>query len=80
MSLDNDPFLTMSNLRLLKIYNVNFKFPVVHFRYNFNNLRLLEWHEYPLVYLPFSFIPDQLVEFKMPNSRIGGLWSETVSF
>ncbi|XP_024178294.1 uncharacterized protein LOC112184260 [Rosa chinensis] len=77
MPLEDDPFLTMGNLRLLKICNVNFL--DVHFRYVSKNLRLLEWHECPLVSLPSSFKSDKLVELKMPNSRIEQLWNETLS-
>ncbi|XP_062003645.1 uncharacterized protein LOC133721126 isoform X1 [Rosa rugosa] len=77
MPLDDDPSLTMRNLRLLKIYNVNFL--DVHFRYISKNLRLLEWHECPLESLPSDFKSDKLVEFKMPNSRIKQLWNETLS-
>ncbi|XP_040370751.1 uncharacterized protein LOC112188838 isoform X2 [Rosa chinensis] len=77
MPLDDDPFLTMCNLRLLKIYNVNFLH--VHPRYVSKKLRLLEWHECPLESLPSNFTSDKLVEFKMPNSRIKQLWNETLS-
>lgn len=77
MRLNNDPFLTMRNLRLLKICNVNFL--NVNFTYLSKKLRFLEWHECPLEILSSCFEPDQLVEFKMPNSRIKLLWNEKLS-
>ncbi|XP_062003591.1 uncharacterized protein LOC133721072 isoform X2 [Rosa rugosa] len=77
MPLDDDPFSSMRNLRLLKIYNVNFL--DVHFSYVSKNLRLLEWHKCPLESLPSNFKSDKLVEFKMPDSRIKKLWNETLS-
>ncbi|KAM5576643.1 hypothetical protein ABKV19_007476 [Rosa sericea] len=77
MRLSNDPFLTMTKLRLLKIYNVNFLGG--HFTYLSDDLRCLEWHECPLKSLPSGFTPNQLVEFKMPNSCIERLWKKTPS-
>ncbi|KAK9950824.1 hypothetical protein M0R45_006291 [Rubus argutus] len=77
MQLDSDLFLTMRNLRLLKICNVNFL--NVNFTYLSKKLRFLEWHECPLEILSSCFEPDQLVEFKMPNSRIKLLWNEKLS-
>ncbi|XP_050365666.1 LOW QUALITY PROTEIN: disease resistance protein RPV1-like [Argentina anserina] len=77
MSLKDDPFSNLSNLRLLKIYNVNF--PDVQFRYVSKKLRLLEWHECPLEFLPSEFTSENLVEIKMPNSRIKQLWNGTLS-
>ncbi|XP_062003691.1 TMV resistance protein N-like isoform X2 [Rosa rugosa] len=77
MRLTNDPFLTMTKLRLLKIYNVNFLGG--HFTYLSDDLRCLEWHECPLKSLPSGFTPYQLVEFKMPNSCIERLWKKTPS-
>ncbi|KAK9924376.1 hypothetical protein M0R45_032746 [Rubus argutus] len=76
--LNADPFYKMPNLRLLKIYNVNFSGCIEQISLS-QNLRLLEWHEFPLHSLPSSFKPNLLVELKMPNSRIKQLWSETVS-
>ncbi|XP_016648578.1 PREDICTED: TMV resistance protein N-like [Prunus mume] len=74
IQLDADPFAKMCNLRLLKICNVNFSRCPEYFS---KELRLLEWHEYPLESLPSSFKPCQLVELKMPNSRITQLWHES---
>ncbi|XP_021825695.1 TMV resistance protein N-like [Prunus avium] len=74
IQLDADPFAKMCNLRLLKICNVNFSRCPEYFS---KELRLLEWHEYPLASLPSSFKPCQLVELKMPNSRITQLWHES---
>ncbi|XP_004289199.1 PREDICTED: protein SUPPRESSOR OF npr1-1, CONSTITUTIVE 1-like [Fragaria vesca subsp. vesca] len=64
----------MCNLRLLKIYNVNFQ--DVHLRFFFKNLRLLEWHECQLELFPSNFKSEKLIEIKMPYSRIKQLWNE----
>uniref|UniRef100_A0A1J3EZV1 ADP-ribosyl cyclase/cyclic ADP-ribose hydrolase n=1 Tax=Noccaea caerulescens TaxID=107243 RepID=A0A1J3EZV1_NOCCA len=37
-------------------------------------LRLLSWNSFPLYNLPRDFIPDNLVELHMPNSRLERLW------
>ncbi|XP_048420182.1 TMV resistance protein N-like isoform X1 [Pyrus x bretschneideri] len=73
IKLDADPFSKMYNLRLLKICNANFSECPEYFS---KKLRLLEWHDYPSESLPSSFGPHQLVELKMPNSRIKQLWNE----
>ncbi|XP_004289196.1 PREDICTED: protein SUPPRESSOR OF npr1-1, CONSTITUTIVE 1-like [Fragaria vesca subsp. vesca] len=77
MSLKHDPFLKMCDLRLLKIYNVNF--PDVHFGCVSEKLGLLEWHGCPLESLPSDFKSKNLVEIKMPSSRIKQLWNEKIS-
>ncbi|CAL9017810.1 unnamed protein product [Prunus brigantina] len=74
IQLNADPFAKMCNLRLLKICNVKFSGCPEYFS---KELRLLEWHEYPLESMPSSFKPCQLVELKMPNSRITQLWHES---
>ncbi|KAH9782144.1 ADP-ribosyl cyclase/cyclic ADP-ribose hydrolase [Citrus sinensis] len=51
-------FSQMTNLRLLKISNV----------------QLLDWHRYPLKSLPSNLQLDNIVEFKMCYSRIEELW------
>lgn len=61
-----EAFLMMTNLRLLKIYHV--KLPL-GLSYLPNDLRLLEWYEFPLTSMPRSFQPGNLVELIMPCSR-----------
>ncbi|WJX44739.1 hypothetical protein P8452_31684 [Trifolium repens] len=39
-----------------------------------NELRYLEWSEYPFMYLPSSFQPIQLVELNLSRSSIEKLW------
>ncbi|XP_024933988.3 disease resistance protein Roq1-like [Ziziphus jujuba] len=65
--------LKMENLRLLKIKNVHISNFV---GYLSNNLRLLEWHGYPLDSMPQNFCPAKLVELNISNSRIKQLWME----
>lgn len=77
---NDDPFRNMGNLRLLKICNVASSGSLESLS---RKLRVLEWHEFHLESLPSSFQPDrlaenELVELKMPNSRIEQLWNERV--
>ncbi|XP_024023028.1 TMV resistance protein N-like [Morus notabilis] len=71
-------FRKMSNLRLLKIYDSSYgkkgKLYLQDLRYFPRLLRYLEWHEYPLKYLPSNFKPKNLVVLKMPYSHIVQLW------
>ncbi|XP_024026910.1 disease resistance protein RPP5-like [Morus notabilis] len=71
-------FRKMSNLRLLKIYNSSSvkkgKLYLQDLQYLPRSLRYLEWHEYPLKYLPSNFKPKNLVDLKMPYSHLEQLW------
>ncbi|KAH9725847.1 ADP-ribosyl cyclase/cyclic ADP-ribose hydrolase [Citrus sinensis] len=64
-------FSQMTNLRLLKINNVQLPEGL---EYLSNRLRLLDWHRYPLKSLPSNLQLDKIVEFKMCYSRIEELW------
>ncbi|XP_052293767.1 TMV resistance protein N-like isoform X4 [Citrus sinensis] len=64
-------FSLMTNLRLLKISNVQIPEGL---EYLSNKLRLLDWHRYPLKSLPSNLQLDKIVEFKMCYSRIEELW------
>ncbi|KAH9725741.1 ADP-ribosyl cyclase/cyclic ADP-ribose hydrolase [Citrus sinensis] len=64
-------FSQMTNLRLLKISNVQLPEGL---EYLSNRLRLLDWHRYPLRSLPSNLQLDKIVEFKMCYSRIEELW------
>nr|WIL59999.1 nodulation protein [Melilotus officinalis] len=61
----------MSHLRLLIINYVNVSGSLSSIS---NELRYIEWHEYPLMNLPSSFQPNQLVELILKNSSIKQLW------
>ncbi|KAM1441118.1 hypothetical protein ACFXTO_009269 [Malus domestica] len=71
--LKKDTFLNMDDLKLLKIHNVIFSGCVESLS---DELRFLEWHEYPLKLLPSSFEPENLVELHLPGSKIEKLWEE----
>ena len=43
-----------------------------------NELRIIEWHGYPLKSMPTSFEPNKLVEFIMHCSNIKQLWKGTM--
>ncbi|RXH81128.1 hypothetical protein DVH24_005042 [Malus domestica] len=71
--LKKDTFLNMDDLKLLKIHNVIFSGCLESLS---DELRFLEWHEYPLKLLPSSFEPENLVELHLPRSKIEKLWEE----
>uniref|UniRef100_A0A6N2LHE3 ADP-ribosyl cyclase/cyclic ADP-ribose hydrolase n=1 Tax=Salix viminalis TaxID=40686 RepID=A0A6N2LHE3_SALVM len=66
-------FSKMTKLRLLKIHNVDVSEGP---EYLSNELRFLEWHEYPSKSLPACFKPENLVELYMSCSSIEQLWYE----
>ncbi|XP_022717114.1 TMV resistance protein N-like [Durio zibethinus] len=71
LTLSANAFLKMKKLRLLKAFYL----PNSHdLKYLSNELRLFEWHGYPLKSLPSSFQPDNLVALLVPYSRIQQLW------
>ncbi|XP_075647663.1 TMV resistance protein N-like [Castanea sativa] len=66
-NLNAEAISNMKNLRLLKISNVHLP---TGLNFLSNKLRMMEWHDYPLKFLPMSFQPDNLVELIMPHSHI----------
>ena len=68
----------MSNLRLLIISNE----ATIRYGGNIsespsclsNELKYIEWFEYPFKYLPSSFHPNELVELILKWSKIKQLW------
>ncbi|XVF70292.1 hypothetical protein PTKIN_Ptkin11bG0149600 [Pterospermum kingtungense] len=72
-TLSADAFLKMKKLRLLRVSYL----PNSHdLKYISNELRLFDWHEYPLKFLPSSFQPDNLVALLLPYSNIEQLWKD----
>ncbi|KAH9725732.1 ADP-ribosyl cyclase/cyclic ADP-ribose hydrolase [Citrus sinensis] len=65
-------FSQMTNLRLLKISNVQLPEGL---EYLSSKLRLLDWHGYPLKSLPSNLQLDKAVEFNMCYSCIEELWT-----
>uniref|UniRef100_A0A2N9GNS1 TIR domain-containing protein n=1 Tax=Fagus sylvatica TaxID=28930 RepID=A0A2N9GNS1_FAGSY len=65
--LDAKTFSEMTRLRLFKICNVLLPQGL---NYLSNELRMMEWHDYPLKSMPRGFRPNNLVEFIMPHSHI----------
>ncbi|XP_040997410.1 TMV resistance protein N-like isoform X3 [Juglans microcarpa x Juglans regia] len=78
LHLNSDVFSEMKNLRLLKIIgNVHLSQGL---SYLSTELRVMEWHGYPLKSLPMSFRqPDKLFELSMCSSHIQQLWQGTKS-
>ena len=68
-----EAFSKMNKLRLLKISKLRLFNGLSNLS---NELRLLEWHEYPLKSLPRSFQLGKLVELIMHRSRIRQLPEE----
>ncbi|KAF3952521.1 hypothetical protein CMV_021928 [Castanea mollissima] len=66
-NLNDKAFSNMRSLRLLKISNVHLPTGLYFLS---NKLRMMEWHDYPLKFMPISFQPDNLVELIMPRSHI----------
>ena len=77
-----EAFSKMKNLRLLKIGYVE---PPKGFNrghvqlpqglsYLSNELRVIDWHGYPLKSMPTNFQPNKLVELRMHCSGIKQLW------
>ena len=65
----------MKNLRILEIRNGRFP---QGFTYLPNELRLLNWHGFPLESMPTGFQPNNLVQLRMTDSRIKQLWRGVV--
>ena len=73
--LSAEAFSKMKKLRLLKIGNM--KLPQ-GLNYLSNELRVIEWHGYPLKSMPTNFQPNQLFELRMSCSCIKQLWKGMV--
>ncbi|KAG6620990.1 hypothetical protein I3842_Q046400 [Carya illinoinensis] len=73
LHLNSDVFSEMKNLRLLRIIgNVHLSQGL---NYLSTELRVIQWHGYPLTFLPMSFRPpNKLVELSMCCSHIVELW------
>ncbi|KAJ9145860.1 hypothetical protein P3X46_028190 [Hevea brasiliensis] len=69
-------FSKMRKLRLLKISSVQLSQGLDFLS---NEIRLLDWHGYPLKSLPLCFKPEKLVELDMPCSCIKQLWNGTIT-
>lgn len=64
--LEGDSFKRMKNLKILIVRNGHFYGSPQHLP---NNLRLLDWMEYPSSSLPSSFLPKKLVVLNLSRSR-----------
>ncbi|RHN61937.1 putative TIR domain, winged helix-turn-helix DNA-binding domain-containing protein [Medicago truncatula] len=64
----------MSHLRMLILDGMDFSGSLDCIS---NELRYVEWREYPFMYLPSSFQPYQLVELILEDSSIKQLWEGT---
>ncbi|VVB08027.1 unnamed protein product [Arabis nemorensis] len=83
MCLDNSTFINMHNLRYLKIYDsccprqckadCNLYFPD-GIELPLEEIRYLHWVEFPLEELPLDFKPENLVDLRLPYSKIERVW------
>ena len=62
-----DAFSKMDNLRFLRIRNVCLQHGPKQLP---NDLRILDWSNYPSKSLPSSFQPDELVQLCLQHSKI----------
>ena len=71
---DVEHFSKMSNLRLLIIMQSGHISGTPSKWSLSNELRYVEWREYPFKYLPSNFHPNELVELILAGSSITHLW------
>ena len=60
-------FEKMKNLKFLVVANVDICGGI---EYLPKELRLLDWPEFPLSFLPSNFQPQKLIALNMPQSRV----------
>ncbi|XP_028807414.1 disease resistance-like protein DSC1 [Neltuma alba] len=78
-------FKKMSNLRFIKFYSVKDRRSCKvdlssGLELLSEQLRYLQWDDYPLESLPSSFCPEKLVELCMRNSQVKKLWDGVQDF
>ncbi|XVE78604.1 hypothetical protein DITRI_Ditri13aG0159500 [Diplodiscus trichospermus] len=73
-------FTRMPNLRFLNFYNPPFS-PDGEYNLSLHSLecfpddlRYLSWEYYPLEYFPSNFMPDYIVELRLPGSSVKQIW------
>lgn len=72
LSLDAQAFSRMERLRYLQIiYDVQL---LQGLAYLSNELRYMDWHDYPLKSFPSTFQPKSLLEIHLPHSKIEHLF------
>lgn len=67
INLSATSFSGMKNLQFFKARDAYFS---GDFKYLPNNLRLIDWPEFPFESLPLDFDPKKLVKLNMPRSRM----------
>ena len=84
--LSAEAFTKMKILRFLKIGYVHPRQDLIGgpiqlpqgLSYLSDELRIIDWHGYPLKSMPTNFQPNKLVELRMRNSDIKQLWKGTM--
>ena len=67
LQLEAKSFEKMKKLKFLIVANVDICGDI---EYLPNELRLLDWPEFPLSSLPYNFRPQKLVALNMPESQV----------
>ena len=84
--LSAEAFIKMNKLKFLKIGFVHPREDLIGgpiqlpqgLNYLSNELRIIDWHGYPLKSMPTNFQPNKLVKLIMCNSDIKQLWKENM--
>ncbi|XP_065868345.1 TMV resistance protein N-like [Euphorbia lathyris] len=77
VTLSAKAFLKMNKLRMLKISNLQLPQGL---EFLSNELRVLEWHKYPLKSLPLGFKLDNIVALDLSWSHLKQLWNDSRTF
>ncbi|KAJ4825166.1 hypothetical protein Tsubulata_035393 [Turnera subulata] len=76
MNLSSRAFARMHKLKLLKIYNSGNRLQLPRgLKYLSDELRYLDWDDYPLNSLPPKFLPENLVVLNLSSSKVEQLWN-----
>ena len=74
IQISKSAFQEMKNLHFLRVNSRNVRIPEEGLSCLPDKLRLLEWHNYPLTFLPSKFSCKFLVELIMRESKLEKLW------
>ncbi|XP_038719764.1 disease resistance-like protein DSC1 isoform X2 [Tripterygium wilfordii] len=76
LNINSAAFERMHNLEFLKIMSNSSNVCLPHGLDSLpNKLRYMDWHHYPLTYLPSNFLAESLVKLEMCNSHVERLWN-----
>lgn len=80
LNISERAFERVSNLQFLRLFGDHVHPDRLYLpqclNYQLPKLRILEWFEFPMTWLPSNFSPKFLVELNMCDSELGKLWEE----